>query len=102
MLAIIKTGGKQYKVSEGVEIRVEKLDQQAGEEVVFTDVLMASDGEKMVSGTDVKATVTGKVIIQKKAKKVLVFKQRRRKRYRRTSGHRQPYTAVEITGISIN
>ncbi|MCJ8344045.1 50S ribosomal protein L21 [bacterium] len=102
MLAIIKTGGKQYKVSEGVEIRVEKLDQQAGEEVVFTDVLMASDGDKIVTGSDIKVTVTGKVIIQKRAKKILVFKQRRRKRYRRVKGHRQSYTAVEITGISIN
>ena len=89
MLAIIKTGGKQYKVSEGVEIRVEKLDQQAGEEVVFTDVLMASDGDKIVTGSDIKVTVTGKVIIQKRAKKILVFKQRRRKRYRRVKGHRQ-------------
>jgi large subunit ribosomal protein L21 len=102
MLAIIKTGGKQYKVSKGIEIRIEKLDQQAGEEVVFTDVLMASDGEKMVSGSEVNATVTGKVIIQNKSKKILVFKQRRRKRYRRTTGHRQCYTAVEITGITIN
>ena len=100
--AVIATGGKQYKVRQGDVLQVEKLAGEIGSEVVFDQVLMVSDGENATIGTPVVegATVTGHITAQDRARKVLVFKQKRRKRYRRKNGHRQPYTAVKIDAIS--
>ena len=113
MYAVIKTGGKQYKVEEGCEIRIEKIEGKRGDEVVFDDVLLVSDEGSLHVGEAVKAKVTGTVVIEAgevkengrvlgRHKKIIVFKQRRRKRYRRTKGHRQYFTAVKITGITLN
>ena len=97
MKAIFVTGGKQYYVTEGDVIYVEKLDVEAGKDVEFTDVLMVGEtvGTPNVKG----AKVEGKVIAHGKGKKVLVYKYKAKKNYRRTQGHRQPYTKVEITKI---
>lgn len=101
MYAVIRTGGKQYRVHEGDRVRVEKLPGDVGSTVDLTDVLMLG-GEKVVVGTPtVKgAKVSATITAQDKAKKVIVFKMRRRKGYRRKQGHRQPYTELTITGIS--
>ena len=101
MYAVIQTGGKQYRVSEGDKLRVEKLAGDVGTEVVFEHVLMLGGdavtvGKPTVSGASVKA----QILAQDRAKKVIVFKMRRRKRYRRKYGHRQPYTELRITGIN--
>ena len=100
--AVIATGGKQYKVRQGDVLQVEKLTGEVGSEVVFDQVLMVSDGENATVGTPVVegATVTGHITAQGRGRKVLVFKQKRRKRYRQKNGHRQPYTAVKIDSIS--
>ena len=101
MYAVIKTGGKQYRVSEGDVLRVEKLDGDVGATIDFGDVLMLG-GEKVSIGkpTVKGAKVTAEIVAQDRAKKVIVFKMRRRKNYRRKQGHRQPYTEIRITGIS--
>lgn len=101
MYAVIRTGGKQYRVHEGDRIRVEKLPGDVGSSIDLTDVLMIG-GEKVSVGTPtVKgAKVSAEITAQDKAKKVIVFKMRRRKGYRRKQGHRQPYTELKITGIS--
>lgn len=101
-LAIIKTGGKQYKVEKGTKLSVEKLLQKEGSEVVFNDVLLLSDAKSTTIGnpTVKSAKVTGKVLEQIKDKKVIVFKYKRRKRYSKKMGHRQLKTIVEITGIN--
>ena len=101
MYAVIKTGGKQYRVSEGDRIRVEKLDGDVGAELTFDDVLMLG-GDKVAVGTPTVdgASVSARIVAQDKAKKVIVFKYKRRKGYRRKYGHRQPYTELEITGVS--
>ena len=96
--AIIVTGGKQYRVAEGDVIFVEKLDVEAGETVKFDRVLAVIDEDKAVFGTPVveNAVVSGNV---GKSKKIRVYKMKPKKGYRRTQGHRQPYTKVEITKI---
>ncbi len=101
MFAVIKTGGKQYKVSENDIIVVEKLDGEAGGSVSFGEVLMhGTDGDVKVGAPLVDgASVTGEVIEQRKGNKVLVFKKKRRQNYRRKRGHRQLETVVRITGI---
>lgn len=101
MYAVIKTGGKQYRVSEGDTLRVEKLDGDVGSKLEFTEVLMVG-GEKVDVGTPLVkgAKVTAEIVAQDRAKKVIVFKMKRRKNYRRKYGHRQPYTEIRITGIS--
>lgn len=101
MYAVIKTGGKQYRVSEGDRLRVEKLDGDVGAELTFDDVLMLG-GDKVAVGTPTVdgASVSARIVAQDKAKKVIVFKYKRRKGYRRKYGHRQPYTELEITGVS--
>ena len=101
MYAVLKTGGKQYRVSQGDRIRVEKLDGDIGTSLEFDDVLMIG-GDKVVVGTpNVEgAKVTAEITGQDKAKKVIVFKMKRRKGYRRKQGHRQPYTDLKITGIN--
>jgi len=101
MYAVVATGGKQYKVEPGEILRVEKLPGDIGAEVAFDQVLMVKDDETVRIGqpTVEGATVKGHIIEQDKNKKILVFKFKRRKRYRRKSGHRQPYTAVKIDAI---
>ena len=102
MYAIIVTGGKQYKVSEGDTIFVEKLEVAEGEAVTFDQVLAVSDGEALTVGAPVVegAKVTAKVVKQGKAKKIYVFKMKRKKNERSKKGHRQPYTKVVIETIS--
>ena len=101
MYAIIETCGKQYKVSEGDVVFFEKLDAEEGKKVKFDNVILVSDGKKVEVGTPyVKgAKVEGKVIAHGKAKKIIVFKYKAKKNYRRKQGHRQPFTKVEITSI---
>ncbi len=102
MHAIIETGGKQYKVAEGDVLYIEKLDAEAGTSVTFDKVLAVINGDNTVFGTPtVKwATVTANVVKNGKGKKVLVFKYKPKKNYRRRQGHRQPYTKVEITKVN--
>ncbi|HJK93352.1 MAG TPA: 50S ribosomal protein L21 [Polyangiaceae bacterium LLY-WYZ-15_(1-7)] len=101
MYAVIKTGGKQYRVSEGDVIRVEKLAGGVGDSVEFDEVLMVG-GEKVAVGTPTVtgAKVSAEIVAQDRAKKIIVFKKKRRKNYRRKYGHRQPYTELKITGVS--
>jgi large subunit ribosomal protein L21 len=102
MYAIVKTGGKQYKVSQGDILRFEKLDGDVGTPVTFDQVLMVADGDAVTLGQPnvANAVVNGQIVEQGKAKKILVFKYKRRKGYRRTQGHRQQFTAVRIDSIS--
>jgi len=99
--AVIRTGGKQYRVSPGGVVRVELLEGQTGAEIEFPEVLLASVNDEVRVGAPVleNARVTGRIVQQGKAKKVLVFKKKRRKNYRRSYGHRQPFTAVQVTAI---
>jgi large subunit ribosomal protein L21 len=101
MLAVIKTGGKQYLVQPGDKIKIEKLDQKEGEEIVFSDVLLVEKDKKVEIGTPLvkNAEVLAKVLSQEKADKVVIFEYKAKKRYSRKIGHRQPYTEIEITGI---
>ena len=101
MYAVIKTGGKQYKVEEGTVLQVEKLEQNEGDSVEFNDVLMYSDGENVTLGNPLveKAIVTAHIVKQAKDKKVLVFKYKRRKGYRKMRGHRQFFTEIKIDSI---
>ena len=102
MYAVVATGGKQYKVQEGDILQVEKLDGDVGAEISFDRVLMYSDGENVSVGQPVidGAVVSGHIVEQGKAKKIIVFKYKRRKRYRRKQGHRQMFTAVKIDSIT--
>ena len=102
MYAIIETGGKQYRVSEGETLKIEKIDNKKS--VTFSNVLMVSDGEKATYGDPFikSAKVSADVVDNGKAKKVLVFKQKPRKGFRSLRGHRQPFTAVKIKSISLN
>jgi large subunit ribosomal protein L21 len=101
MYAVISTGGKQYRVSEGQIVRVESLPGDVGTPVSFDRVLLLSDGEKVKVGqpTLQGASVDGHIVEQGKAKKIIVFKYKRRKRYRKKHGHRQQYTALKIDKI---
>jgi len=101
MYAVIKTGGKQYKVSEGEFLKVEKLDGNIGDSIEFAEVLMVG-GEKVAIGAPLVAgaTVTAKIAAQGKDKKVLVFKSKRRKDSRKLRGHRQERTVLKIEKIS--
>jgi len=91
MFAVIKTGGKQYRVQEGDILEIEKLDYQAGQEIEFTDVLLVDDDSQTLIGTPFveQAKVVGIVVESFKGEKVIVFKKKRRKQYRRKKGHRQ-------------
>lgn len=102
MYAIFETGGKQYKVEEGSVIFVEKLEAQEGETVTFEKVLAVADGDNVTVGTPVVAgaKVTAKVTKQGKAKKIYVFKMKRKKNERSKKGHRQPYTKITIESIN--
>ena len=101
MYAVVATGGKQYKVAEGDVLRFEKLTGDVGSPIAFDKVLIFSDGENVKIGQpDVDGvTVHGQIVAQDKSKKIIVFKYKRRKRYRRKQGHRQPFTAVRIDRI---
>lgn len=102
MYAIISSGGKQYKVEQGDILHVEKLPGEVGSEIVLDRVLMLADGENITIGQPVVAgaAVTGTVVEQGKAKKIIVFKFKRRKRYYKKNGHRQQFTAIKINSIT--
>lgn len=102
MHAIIETGGKQYKVAEGDTIFIEKLPNEAGDKVTFDKVLAILDGDKATFGAPVVegAKVEAQVVKNGKGKKIIVFKYKPKKNYRRRQGHRQPYTKVEILAVN--
>jgi large subunit ribosomal protein L21 len=102
MYAVFKTGGKQYRAGKGDRLKIEKLDAAEGDSVEFTEVLLVGEGDNVKVGTPLVSgsKVKGKVILQAKDKKIDVIKFRRRQNYRRTYGHRQLFTLVEITGIT--
>ena len=101
MYAVIKTGGKQYRVSEGETLKVEKLEEEPGKKITFDEVLMIADGDKVQVGSPhvAKASVEAKVISQGKGKKVHILKFRRRKHSMKQQGHRQLYTEIRIDRI---
>jgi large subunit ribosomal protein L21 len=102
MYAVVKTGGKQYRVSAGEKLRIEQIAAEVGQEIVLDQVLLVADGEALqmgaplVSGAKVKA----KVLKHGRGEKIRIFKLNRRKHYRKSQGHRQNYTEIEILGIS--
>lgn len=100
-LAIIKTGGKQYLVKKGDKIKVEKINEKEGKEINFTDVLLLQKDKKVEIGTPLikGAKIVGKILKQGKGEKVIVFKYKSKKRYKKKTGHRQPYTEIEIKEI---
>ena len=102
MYAVIKTGGKQYRVSAGEKLKVEQLAADIGSEIVLNEVLLLSNGENITMGAPLinGATVTAKVVAHGRGEKVNIFKMRRRKHYRKSQGHRQNYTEIEILGIA--
>lgn len=103
MYAVIKTGGKQYRVEQGQKLRVEKLPGNEGDAVTFSDVLLigGAEGQAKVGQPVLKgASVSAKITQHARDKKIVVFKFRRRKNYRRKNGHRQPFTELLITGIT--
>ena len=97
MFAIVRTGGKQYRVAAGDKIAVEKLAGEAGEMVTLDDVLLAGEGDSVADAS--KVTVSAEIIAQAKSEKVVVFKKRRRHNYRRKAGHRQQMTLLRITDV---
>jgi len=100
MIAIIRTGGKQYIVKPGDKLRIEKLDKKEGDEFLIPDVLLVEDGKNVEVGTPiVKKAVQVRVVGHGKEEKVIVFKYKAKKRESRKIGHRQPYTEIEILGI---
>ena len=101
MFAVLNTGGKQYKVSQGDLIKVEKLENDVGDKVTLSQVLMVGQGEDVEVGSPYVSNceVTGEVVEQGKGAKVIVFKKKRRKGYRRKNGHRQRFTQLKITEI---
>lgn len=103
MFAIIRTGGKQYSVEKGTVLKIEKLDQEIGSEIVFDDVLLVNNESKTLVGKPQidKVKVLAKVLSQGRGKKQIVFKYKNKTRYSVKNGHRQPYTEVEITDISL-
>jgi large subunit ribosomal protein L21 len=104
MYAIIETGGKQYKVTKGEILNVDKLNQDIGAMVELDKVLLISDSDKVTVGNPVikNAKVILEVVKTAKGKKVVVFKYKRKKGYRKTKGHRQQYTTVKVTDIKLN
>ena len=102
MYAVIKTGGKQYRVTPGEKLKVEKLVGEVGSDVVIDQVLMVADGDNVTVGAPVVAgaTVKATVVSHGRHDKVMIFKMRRRKHYRKTQGHRQDYTEIQIQQIA--
>ena len=103
MYAVVKTGGKEYRISQGDLIRVEKLEGKVGDQVTMKDILMVSQGDQVQVGNPLlaSAVITGEIVQQVKGKKVLTYKMKRRKNYRRTKGHRQTYTYIRVNDISL-
>jgi large subunit ribosomal protein L21 len=97
MFAIVRTGGKQYRVAAGDKIAVEKLSGEAGDKISLGDILLAGDGDKAADLKDL--TVSAEIIAQERGEKVIVFKKRRRHNYRRKQGHRQSLTLLRITAV---
>jgi large subunit ribosomal protein L21 len=102
MYAVFKTGGKQYRAAKGDRLKIEKLDAAEGDSVEFADVLLVGEGESVKVGKPLVAggKVEAKVVVQARDKKIDVIKFHRRQNYKRTHGHRQEFTLVEITGIT--
>ena len=102
MYAVIKAGGKQYRVASGEKLKIESVVAEVGTEIVLDQVLMVADGEKVTLGTPTLngASVKAKVLSHGRADKVHIYKMRRRKHYRKSQGHRQNYTEIEILGIA--
>jgi len=101
MYAVVRSGGKQYKVSEGDVIRVERLEGDVGSSISLNEVLLVGDGETLTIGKPLvgSAEVTAEIVGHGRAKKITIYKMKRRKNYRRTQGHRQNYTALKIQAI---
>ena len=101
-LAVIKTGGKQYVVSPGQKLKIEKLEVEVGKEIIFDQVLLVSDTDKLLIGMPLVegATVTAKVLNQGRGDKIVVFKYKAKKRYKVKKGHRQSFTEVEVTKVN--
>ena len=102
MYAVVKTGGKQYRVSAGEKLKVEQLPADIGAEIVLGEVLLVANGDDLTLGTPLVsgAAVTAKVVSHGRGEKVHIYKMRRRKHYRKSQGHRQNYTEIEIVGIT--
>jgi large subunit ribosomal protein L21 len=102
MYAVVKTGGKQYRVAAGEKLKIEQIPADIGAEITLSDVLMVADGENITTGAPLisGASVTARVIAHGRGEKVRIYKMRRRKHYRKSQGHRQNFTEVEILGIS--
>ncbi len=102
MYAVIRTGGKQYRVAAGEKLRVEQIPAEVGSEIVIDQVLAVSTGDDITMGTPLLAgaSVKAKILAHGRSPKVRIFKMRRRKHYRKTQGHRQNYTEIEILGIA--
>ena len=101
MYAVIRAGGKQYRVAPGDVIQIEKLELANGEHIQFNEVLAVSEAEGQI-GKPANASVTGQIVEHGRGDKVLVFHYKRKKQYKKLNGHRQPFTAVKITGIAID
>ena len=101
MYAVIRAGGKQYRVAPGDVIQIEKLELANGEHIQFNEVLAVSEAEGQI-GKPANASVTGQIVEHGRGDKVLVFHYKRKKQYKKLNGHRQPFTAVKITGIAVD
>jgi len=102
MYAVIRSGGKQYRVTPGQTLRLEKLEGETGSKIQLSDVLLVEDGGKVQTGAPLpNASVEATIIQSDRSDKILVFKKKRKKQYRRTRGHRQDFTAVRIEKISV-
>ena len=103
MYAVVKTGGKEYRISQGDLIRVEKMEGKVGDQVTMKDILMVSHEGQVQVGNPLlaNAVITGEIVQQMKGKKILTYKMKRRKNYRRTKGHRQTYTYIKVNDISL-
>ena len=102
MYAVVKTGGKQYRVSAGEKLRIEQIAAEVGQEIVLDQVLAVADGDNVRMGTPLisGARVSAKVLAHGRGDKVRIFKLKRRKHYRKSQGHRQNYTEIQILGIA--
>jgi len=103
MYAVVKTGGKEYRISKGDIIRVEKLNGKVGDQVALKDILMVSQEGQVQIGTPhlTNAVVTGEIVQEMKGRKLLTYKMKKRKNYRRFKGHRQTYTYLKVNDISL-
>jgi large subunit ribosomal protein L21 len=104
MYAVVKTGGKEYRISKGDIIRIEKLEGKVGDQITLKDILMVSQEGQIQFGSPYlsNAVITGEIIQEIKGKKVLTYKMKKRKNYRRFKGHRQTYTYLKVNDISLN